>query len=155
VNTTKGNSVKPIPDGFHTVTPFLPADNAAELIEFIQEAFDEKIKYMMKSDDGIVRHSEVRIGDSIVMVSNGTELYKSMPAMFHLYVEDVDAVYDKAIKAGGESLREPTNEFYGDRSVGVKDKWDNQLWIATHVEDVSDEEMKKREEQFRKEKDLE
>ena len=153
--TKENKSVKPIPDGFHTVTPFLLADNAAELIEFIKKAFDGKIRYMMKSDDGVVRHAEVKVGTSIIMVSNGTELYKSMPCMLHLYVEDVDAVYNKAVKAGGESLREPTNEFYGDRSAGVKDKWGNQWWIATHIEDVDAEEMKKREEEFRKEKGME
>jgi PhnB protein len=143
-------AVKPIPEGFHTVTPFLLADDAAELIEFIENAFDGKIKYLMKSDDGMVRHSEMIIGNSIIMISNGTELYKSMPSMLHLYVEDVDSVYKNAINAGAESLREPTNEFYGDRSAGVKDKWNNQWWIATHIEDVNDEEMKKREEEFRK-----
>jgi uncharacterized glyoxalase superfamily protein PhnB/catechol 2,3-dioxygenase-like lactoylglutathione lyase family enzyme len=147
-------SVNPIPEGFHTVTPFLLADDASKLIEFIEKAFDGKVTSMMKSDDGVVRHSTIKIGDSIIMISNGTELYKAMPCVLHLYVKDVDAVYQKAIEAGGLSLREPRYEFYGDRSCGIQDAWDNQWWIATHIEDVNDEEMKKREENFRRKEGL-
>ncbi len=140
---------KAIPDGFHTVTPFLLANDAANLIKFIKKAFKGEITYMMQSEDGVVRHATVKIGSSLVMISNATEQYEAMHCMLHLYVEDTDAVYDCAIKAGAESLREPRNEFYGDRAGGVKDKWGNQWWIATHIEDVSDEDMKKREEAFR------
>jgi PhnB protein len=88
------------------------------------------------------------------MISHGTELYGSGAAMLHLYVENSDAVYQQALKAGGISLREPVNEFYGDRSAGVKDKWGNQWWIATHIEDVGDEEIRKREKEFREKEGL-
>jgi PhnB protein len=77
-----------------------------------------------------------------------------MPAMLNLYVPDVDSVYKNALAAGGTSLQEPANQFYGDRSGGVQDRWNNQWWIATHIEDVNDDDMKKREQQFRKEKGL-
>lgn len=142
-------SVQPIPEGFHTITPYILAKDAPGLIEFIREGLGGKVEYMMKSDDGEIRHSTVRIGDSPVMISSGNEEYKPMPCMLHLYVEDVDAIYEQAVAAGGESLREPSDEFYGDRSAGVADDWGNQWWIATHIEDVSDEEMKKREEEIR------
>lgn len=150
--STRQKSVKPVPEGYHTVTPFLLVEDAEQLIEFIQKAFGGTVNYMMKSDDGKVRHSTVKIGDSLVMISSGTEQFQSMPCMLHLYLEDVDSVYEQALLAGGKSLRKPENQFYGDRSAGIQDKWNNQWWMATHIEDVSDEEMKKREEEFRKEK---
>lgn len=146
--------VKPIPDGYHTVTPFLMANDATALLVFIKKAFKGHITSMMQSDDGIVRHSTIQIGDSQVMVASASETYEAMPCMLHLYVDDVDAVYEQAIKAGGASIREPLNEFYGDRSAGVKDSCGNQWWIATHIEDVSDEEMKEREENFTRKKAL-
>jgi uncharacterized glyoxalase superfamily protein PhnB len=146
----KTNSVRAVPDGFHTITPFLVVDNAADLIDFIKAAFEGKITYMMQSEDGVVRHSTVRIGDSQVMVSNGNEMYGSMPAMLHLYVEDVDKIYKQAREAGGETIAQPEDQFYGDRTAAVRDRWSNQWWIATHIEDVGEKEMKKREKEFRK-----
>jgi PhnB protein len=148
------SAVKPVPAGYHTVTPFLIAEEADKLIEFITRAFDGKLTYMMKSDDGLVRHATVSVGDSMIMVSSGTAQFKPMPAMLHLYVPDVDSMYKNAVAAGGTSLQEPANQFYGDRSGGIQDRWNNQWWIATHIEDVNDDEMKKREQQFRKEKGL-
>lgn len=142
--STREKAVKPVPEGHHTVTPYLLVNNAKKLIEFIKKTFDGTVDYMMKSEDGTIRHSTVKIGDSMVMISGGTEQLHPMPCMLHLYVEDVDSVYKKAIQAGGESLREPEDQFYGDRSAGVQDQWNNQWWIATHIEDVSDEEMKNR-----------
>ena len=150
--STRPKQVQPIPDGYHTVTPFLLVKEADQLIEFIKNAFGGTVDYMMKSDDGKIRHSTVKIGDSLIMISSGTEQYQPMPCMLHLYVEDVDSVYEQAIRAGSQSLREPEDQFYGDRSAGVQDKWNNQWWLATHIEDVSDEEMEKREAEFRSSK---
>lgn len=147
--SARKKSVQPIPEGFHTVTPYILADDATGLIEFIKVAFDGEVEYMMKSDDGKIRHSTVRIGNSPIMISSGNEEYTPMPCMLHLYVKDVDSIYKQAVNAGGQSLREPTDEFYGDRSAGIKDNWGNQWWLATHIEDVSDEEMKEREEELR------
>lgn len=141
--------VKPVPDGYHTVTPFLLSQNASGLIDFIKKAFDGKVNYMMKSDDGVIRHSTVKIGNSMVMIADGTGRNKKMSCMLHIYVDDVDAVYEQALKAGGKSLREPEDQFYGDRSAGIEDEWGNQWWIATHIEDVNDEEIEKREKEFR------
>lgn len=142
--------VKPIPEGFHTVTPFVIVKDAAKLLEFIKKAFNGETTYIMKDPDGKVMHATARIGDSIIMVADEMDRFPAMPCMLYLYMNDADAVYKQAIKTGGQSLREPTNEFYGDRSAGIKDAWDNQWWIATHIEDVDDEEMKRRAEEFRK-----
>ncbi|HEY5919270.1 MAG TPA: VOC family protein, partial [Chryseolinea sp.] len=104
---------------------------------------------MVKDDGGKIMHATVQIGDSLVMVADVMTGTEPMPAMLYLYVDDVDAVYRQAINvAGTSSLREPVDEFYGDRSAGVKDEWGNQWWLATHVEDVSDEEMERRKEEF-------
>lgn len=143
-------AVKPIPDGFHTLTPFMVAENANNLISFLERAFDAKIVGINKLPDGKVMHAELQIGDSRLMMSDASERYPAIKIMLYVYVEDIDTVYKKAIAAGGTSLREPTNEFYGDRSGGVLDPSGNQWWIATHVEDISPEEMQKREEEFRK-----
>jgi len=104
------------------------------------------VKDRRDAQDGIVMHAAVRIGDSMLMMGEAQEKWPAMPCMLYLYVKDVDSFYKRAIEAGGKSLREPTNEFYGDRSCGVLDASGNQWWIASHVEDVSPEEMKKREE---------
>ena len=142
----KSKSVKPIPKGYHTVTPFLIVNGAASLLEFITKAFGGKISFIMKGDDGKVSHATIKVGDSIIMVSDASERFQATSSMLHLYVEDVDSVYQSALDARGISLREPTDEFYGDRSAGVMDAWENQWWIATHTEDLSDEEMQARKE---------
>ena len=139
----KGN-VKAVPEGMHTVTPFLVADGANELIRFIEQSFDGKTTSIMKTKDGKVMHATVQIGDSQIMVADATDKYPAGSSRLYLYVDDVDAMYKKATDAKGTSLREPTDEFYGDRSAGVKDSWGNEWWIATHIEDVDDEEMERR-----------
>jgi PhnB protein len=148
--TTYATAAKPIPDGFHTVTPFVIVDDANQLLNFIKKAFQGETTFIMNDPDGKVMHATAKIGDSIVMVADVMERFPAMPCMLYLYVDDVDTVYQKALKAGGQSLREPTNEFYGDRSAGIKDTWGNQWWIATHIEDVDEEEMERRAKEFRK-----
>jgi uncharacterized glyoxalase superfamily protein PhnB len=147
-NKNQKSNVKAIPDGFHTVTPFVKADDCRELMTFVQNAFGGEIVQLMEHDDGKIMHATLKIGDSLIMVSDPMPGMPHMPSVLYLYVEDMDAVYQKALKAKAESLREPTDEFYGDRSAGVKDKWGNQWWIATHIEDVSEEELEKRKEEF-------
>jgi PhnB protein len=143
--------VQPIPPGMSSVTPFLLVEDAKGLIEFMKNAFNGELTYIMEAE-GKVMHATVKIGNSILMTSDVPEPYQPMPSQLYLYVEDIDAVYKKALDAGGTSLREPITEFYGDRSGAVKDKWGNQWWIATHVEDVSEEEIRKREKEFREQK---
>jgi len=137
-------SIKPIPDGYSNVIPFLICNGAGKVIEFCQKVFDAKISDMHKMDNGTIMHAAIHIRDSAIMLSDGSPQFPAMPSMLHIYVQDVDSVYKKAIAAGGVSLREPTNEFYGDRSAGVKDHSGNQWWIGAHIEDVSPEEMEKR-----------
>lgn len=145
-------AVKPIPEGFHTVTPYLMVQEASKLIDFLKQAFEAEEIYRQNMPDGTVMHAQLRIGDSMLMMSDATSQHKPMPSMIYLYVEDVDAVYNRALKAGATSLRKPTDEFYGDRSGGVKDQFGNQWRIGTHIEDVPPEEMEKRAEELMKQK---
>ena len=143
--------VKPIPEGYHTVTPYLVVDGAEKIITFMKDAFGAKAQFgPMKRPDGKVMHAEMKIGDSIVMISDASERAKATSAMLHVYVPNVDAVYQKALKAGATSVTEPADMFYGDRSGGVKDPAGNQWHIGTHVEDVSPAELKKRAAEFMK-----
>jgi PhnB protein len=146
------DEVKPIPVGYHTITPFLTVDDAAAYIDFIEQAFGGDVTYMMKQEDGVIRHATVKIGDSLVMISNANKQYSPMPCMLHMYVEDVDSSYNKAVRAGCITIEEPRDQFYGDRGGGVKDPWGNQWWLATHIEDVSDEEIVRREKQLREQR---
>ncbi len=144
-------AVKPIPDGYHTVTPFLLVKDASKVIEFLKQAFGAVESSRHTQPDGSVMHAELRIGDSNLMLAEANDKWPAMPSMLYLYVQDVDSVYKKAVQAGGKSLREPTNEFYGDRSAGVMDASNNQWWIATHIEDVTPQEMLQRQEKWAKE----
>lgn len=139
-------AVKPIPEGYHSITPYLAVEGADRLLQFTKQAFGAQEIFRMDSPDGKVGHAEVKIGDSMVMLADasGTDQGQPMPGMIHLYVDDVDKVYRQAIEAGATSLREPADQFYGDRTGGVRDPVGNQWWIATHVEDVPPDEMAKR-----------
>ncbi len=137
-------SVKPIPDGFHTVTPYLVVENAAKLLDFLQAAFDAEVVEKMALPDGTVNHAVARVGDSIIMMGTTRPPYPPMPTMLYLYVPDVDSLYAKALAAGATSIRELVDEFYGDRVGAVKDACGNQWWLATHIEDVSREELQRR-----------
>ena len=136
--------VKSVPDGYHTVTPYMTVDDAALQIDFLKRAFNAQVKYEMKDEKGNVRHAEVSVGDSILMIGQARDEWKSRPMSYYLYVPDVDVMYTTALAAGGKSLQDVTNQFYGDRSGGVEDPQGNYWWIATHMEDVSPEEMDKR-----------
>jgi PhnB protein len=144
---SKKKSVRAVPEGFHTVTPYLMADNASGLIEFIKNAFNGKETFNMKSDDGKIMHATVQIGNSTIMISDVMEDQTSKNAMLFLYVADVDAVYKKALQANATSTREPKDEFYGDRTAAINDEFGNVWWIATHVEDVDQKELEKRSQQ--------
>jgi PhnB protein len=137
-------AVKPVPEGYHTACPYLLVDDADAQLRFLQRAFGGRVAGVHRDPSGRVMHADVVIGDSHIMLGQGTAEWKSMPAMVHLYVPDCDAVYRAALAAGGTSIREPRTEFYGDRSGGVRDANGNWWWIATHVEDVSAEEIERR-----------
>jgi PhnB protein len=141
--------VKPIPDGYHTIQPYLHIRGAAKALDFYQLAFGASEKFRMPQKDGLIGHAEIQIGDSVVMLADEKpEMGIYSPAhlggsatSIMLYVEDCDAVYKQALAAGAKSLREPADQFYGDRTAGVEDPYGFQWWIGTHVKDVSMEEM--------------
>ena len=136
-------AVKPIPEGYHTVTPYLAVEGAGRVLEFVKQAFGAEELFRMDTPDGKIGHAEVKIGDSVVMVADAStsDAGVAMAGMIHLYVDDIDKTYARALEAGATSLREPADQFYGDRTGGVKDSAGNHWWIATHVEDVPPEEM--------------
>lgn len=137
-------AARPIPDGYHTVTPYLLANDADGLIRFLERAFGATVLDRYDGPDGRMAHATLQIGDSKVMMGQSNEQWPAMNAMLHLYVEDVDTVFGSAVEAGGRVVREPQDMVYGDRSGGVNDPYGNQWWISTHVEDVSPEEMHRR-----------
>jgi uncharacterized glyoxalase superfamily protein PhnB len=137
-------SVKPIPDGYHTLNPyFLVADGAA-FIEFLKKAFGAVEGYKMTSPDGAVRHAEMTVGDSKIMMGQVGGEWKVATCSLYFYVPDTDATYQSALEAGATSVMAPSDQFYGDRNAGVKDPEGNTWWIATHIEDVSPEEVSRR-----------
>jgi uncharacterized glyoxalase superfamily protein PhnB len=142
--------VSPVPDGFHTVTPFLVVDDADAVIAFMQKAFKAEFVHAPLRQGGLVRHAALRIGDARVMISNASERAKAMPTMLYVYVPNVDEVYAAAIAAGGTEIMPPADMFYGDRSGGVTDPGGNQWYIGTHIEDVSDDELKRRADEMMK-----
>ncbi len=136
-------AVKPIPDGYYTVTPFLSVKGVAKLIDFLKNAFGAEEVMRMPGPGGVVMHAEVNVGNSRLMLGEATQSAPSQSA-FYLYVNDVDALYKRAVAAGAASQAEPTDQFWGDRMASVKDSFGNTWSIATHKEDVSPEEMAKR-----------
>ena len=151
--TAKSQKVMAIPEGFHTVTPYLIVENADELIEFIKEGLNGEVTFMHRSDDDKVSHATVKVGDSLIMISDTMSDMEPELAMLYLYVDDVDSVYQTAIDANAESIQAPKDEFYGDRASAVKDRWGNKWWIATHKENVDHEELNKRAKEARRQKE--
>jgi PhnB protein len=137
------SKVKAVPEGAHTVTPYLVVTGVARLIEFTKQVFGAEETFLSRRPDGSIAHAEVKIGNSKIMLGEGQN-YKSFPGMLHLYMEDCDGIYRRAMEAGAKSLREPADQLHGDRMAGVEDPFGNQWWIATHIEDVSAEEMERR-----------
>jgi len=143
-------AVQPIPEGFHTVTPYLSVEGAKEFVDFLKRAFSAEEIFIHPTPDGGVGHAQLRIGDSMIMLGEVMEPQRPTPASLYLYVPDADAVYHQAVAAGGMSLMEPTDMFYGDHHGGVRDAWGNQWWIATHIRDVGPEELQKAAEEHRR-----
>jgi PhnB protein len=145
-------ATKPIPEGYQTITPYLAVHDAAEAIEYYKKAFDAKERVRMDAPGGKIGHAELEIGDSLVMLSDPfpqastrtpSELGGTSASIF-MYVEDVDAVVKKAVDEGATITMEVSDQFWGDRFGSVKDPFGHMWSIATHVEDVSPEEMAER-----------
>ena len=136
--------VKPKPDQYHSVTPYLIVTGAARLIEFAKAAFGAEETERLAAPEGRIGHAELRIGDSLVMLADAPATRPPMPCMLHLYVDDADATYPRALDAGATSVEPPADKFYGDRSALVSDPSGNLCSIATHIEDVPPDELKRR-----------
>jgi PhnB protein len=144
---------KPIPDGYRTVTPYLTLKKAAQAIEFYGRAFGARESARMTGPDGTsVMHAELRIGDSVVMLSDelpqagprSPETLGGTSASIFLYVPDVDAAFKRAVAAGATALMPPADMFWGDRFAKLADPFGHEWAMATHVEDLSPEEIRKR-----------
>jgi uncharacterized glyoxalase superfamily protein PhnB len=135
---------KTIPDGFHTVTPYLMVERAAQFLDFIEKAFGATVVERVLGPGGSVGHAQVKIGDSMVMLGEANANWKAQPASLYLYVENVDEAHRRAVLAGATTIMEPSDQFYGDRNSGVKDGWGITWWLATHIEDVPQIELQKR-----------
>ncbi len=137
-------AVKPIPEGYHTFTPYFVVEGASNFIDFVKDAFGGQEMYRFQAPGGKVGHAEMRVGDSVLMLADTTAEFSPSKMVSYLYVPDVDATYKKALAAGARSQREPANQFYGDRVATVTDRWGNTWSIGTHVEDVPPDEMERR-----------
>src|SRR5688572_28543173 len=146
------STVKPIPEGYHSVTPYLIIKGAAGAIEFYKKAFGATELLRIPGPDGTIGHAEIKIGDSPVMLAdefpemgyNSPTALGGPPVSLMIYVEDVDAVFARSIAAGAKEDRAVEDKFYGDRAGSLSDPFGHIWHIATHKEDVSDEEMRKR-----------
>jgi PhnB protein len=125
-----------IPQGMHTITPFLHPLRGQPVIDFLKRAFGAQELEKNASPDGIIHHAAIKIGDAMVELGEAHGPYQPMSTMFYLYVRDVDAMYHRALRAGGVSISEPADQHYGDRSAGIRDAFGNQWYIATHIKDV-------------------
>ena len=145
-------NLKPIPDGYPVVAPYLIIPGAARALEFYKEVFGAKERMRLDMPGGVLGHAEIQLGDSVVMMADefpqmgahGPAKYGGSPVTLHLYVTDVDAVVAKAVSLGATVTRAVANQFYGDRSGTITDPFGHIWNIATHVEDVSHEETARR-----------
>ena len=144
-------SVKPIPDGYHTLTPFLTVKDAARAIEFYKQAFGAEERGVMKGPDGKVMHAEMKIGDSIIMLADEFPEFGVLSPQtsggagmgLHIYIDGVDAAFDRAVKAGAQVEMPLAEQFWGDRYGKLKDPFGHKWSIATHIKDMSADEMKR------------
>jgi len=145
-------NVKPIPDGYSTVTPYLYIKGAANAIDYYKKIFGAKEIMRMSGPNGLIGHAELRIGDSMIMLADenpqwgtkGPQTLGGSATGLHLYVEDVDSVVQDAVASGAQLIRPVKDQFYGDRSGSLIDPFGHIWSVGTHIEDVSPEEMKKR-----------
>jgi PhnB protein len=144
--------VKPIPDGYTPVTPYLTVKGAAAAIDFYKKAFGAEEAFRMNTPDGKVMHAEIRIGGAVIMLHDempewnalGPQTIGDSASSIMLYVQDVDAVFKRAVAAGATSTMEVADQFYGDRSGSLKDPFGHKWMVATHVEEVAPDEIARR-----------
>jgi PhnB protein len=122
------------PDGYSSLSPYLVADGAQRVIDFLKKTFDATELRRFDTPDGAIMHAEVRIDDTVVMIADGGGAWPAFPSWLHVYVRDVDATYRRALDAGGTSVQAPEKKNDPDRRGGVKDPCGNTWWISTQVE---------------------
>lgn len=137
-------AVNPVPDGYHSVIPYLLTPPGSKIVEFLVATFGAKVVRLMTAPNGTVGHAEVEVGDSKIMLGEACGQWQPTKSSVYVYVPDCDATYQAALAAGATSIHEPATHFYGDRSAGVVDPAGNVWFIGTHVEDVSEEELRRR-----------
>ena len=145
-------AVKPIPEGYHSVTPYLIINGAASAIEFYQKAFGATELFRFPTPDGKIGHAEIKIGDSPIMLADefaemgykGPQALGGSPVSLMIYLEDVDAVFNRAVEAGASVKEAVQDKFYGDRTGTLTDPFGHVWHVSTHKEDVSMEEMERR-----------
>ena len=146
------SAVKPIPEGYHSVTPYLIVKDGTRAIEFYERAFGARLLFRMMRPDGRVGHAELEIGDSRLMLADehreigalSPQSIGGSPVTIHLYVEDVDATAARAVEAGAQLTRPVADQFYGDRNGGLTDPFGHVWFVATHKEDVPADELERR-----------
>jgi PhnB protein len=144
--------VRPIPEGYHAITPYLVVKGAARAIDFYKKVFGAREKFRMEGPGETVAHAEIEIGDSVIMLADENPQHGALspgtvggtPVSIMLYVEDVDRIAEKLAKAGAKTLRPVQDMFYGDRSGGFEDPFGHRWHVSTHIEDVTPEEIERR-----------
>jgi PhnB protein len=144
--------VKPVPEGYHRVTPYLIVDGAAKALDFYRNVFGATERMRMPAPGGKVGHAEIAIGDSVIMLADehpeigarAPRAFGGSPVSIHLYVDDVDTTVKAAVGAGAKLLRPVEDQFYGDRSGTIEDPFGHHWHVATHKEDVAPDEMERR-----------
>jgi PhnB protein len=141
-------AVKPIPEGYHSLTPYLYFERTRDAIEFYKAAFGATERGVMDGPGGAVMHAELQIGDSVVMMADNADQAPSKlggtAVSILIYTEDVDAMFKRAVDKGATSLDAPSDKFYGDRMGSLRDPFGHEWTIGTHIEDVSEEQMQER-----------
>ena len=137
-------NVSKIPPGFHTLTPYLLLAEPQAMIAFLEQAFDAEVKQAVRTPDGTLMHAQVQVGTSQVFLGRASGDWGANPTMLYVYVEDCDAVYARAMEAGATSIHGPQDQPYGDRVGAVNGPEGHSFWIATHLEDLSPEELAQR-----------
>jgi PhnB protein len=153
---TMPGKVKPVPEGYHTITPSLAVRDADRAIAFYQKAFGAEERFRMPGPDGKIIHAELKIGDSMIMLSEerlemdvkGPKTLGGTPVGFYVYVEDVDREWKRAVDAGASTVMPLADMFWGDRTGCVEDPFGHRWWLSQHIADLSPEEIQKGQEAF-------
>lgn len=133
-----------IPEGFQSVTPYFIVPDGPAFMAFLKQVFGAQERFVSKAPDGSIMHAQMLLDGSVIEFGQGNHQWPAMRLNMHVYVPDTDATYHRALDAGAKSVREPKDEFYGDRTAGIEDPAGNIWWVATHMENLTEEEIERR-----------